>query len=420
MSQNHLANAPQHGIPYGRLPAAVSHAREAWIHTEDGRDYIDLGNMYGAVILGHGHARVNNAVQATLQDGLQACGGHPLAHRLATQLCTDTGETAHAAALFKTGTDAVQALAEGYRSARGKHYIATAGYHGWHSLWTPSDRPFTVSARGVFDCWFVPDQLHRFLDEHAAECAVVVISPDYVHLPPDTLRALFAVAREHEVPVVSDEVKWGYRRSLGPSVHAVGLQADAYVFSKAISNGWPVAAAVGPAQVMQHLARCASTLTFETSSVAAALETLDVLREGTPHSTIEREAGRFLAKAREYLRTSGLPVELVGPPHLFQFVLQDARLEHEFHEITVRNGLLLVPGDNQTPCAAFQGSVVDVALERLERSFTELAALRPEILGTPLSVLGRRRCAFNQMEGLMYAPDDPAQQVALLQDLLNE
>lgn len=392
-----VANAPTDGIPYSFLPAPIVEARGALVRTAEGRDYVDLGNVYGAVMLGHGNERVTTAVESVLRSGIVSCGGHRLADEVAEMLLAAIpGEGSRQVCFHKTGTAALRSVADGCRRATGRDLIATCGYHGWDSLWALPLGPGLLNESDVFDCFFIPALLERFLHEHAGRTAAFIISPDYIHLPRSRLEELHRIATRAGVAIVVDDVKWGYRVGTGSSFQHLGMKFDACVVSKSISNGWPVAAIIGSQDILAYTKGHVSTLTFEASTLAATRACLSMLTDGDVYRSIAQEGGRFVDGARSIFR--GLvPIAVVGDGHMFQFVCASDSLEDAFHRLCVHEGLLVFGGDNQAPSWAFRDEVVDLALERIARVAHEVARLGP--WPGALSEDRFTLAAWQQMEG---------------------
>lgn len=416
-----VVNAPRIGIPYSRLDSPVASAEGAWVRTRSGRSYLDLGNMYGAVILGHAHPAIIAAVERVLTAGIQGCGGHPSAASIAERLRRCGAHADHHVLLLKTGTAAVRAAVELCRASSKRPIVATAGYHGWDSTWRVDRGLFEVNSAGVFDCFFVPEALDRFLRKEGSQVGALLVSPDYVHLSADTLRDLVTIARDHGLLVVSDEVKWGYRTAPGPSLDVTDLTADLYVYSKALGNGWPIALVAGPRALLAEGADFTSTLTFEAGSLAATVACLDALADGSAHARIREQSGRFLDAIRGFLAEEGWRgVEVVGGPHLFQIVFADERAEDAFYPCATEAGLLLFAGDNQTPSAGFTGDVVDEAVRRFRKAVHRTADGFEAALRRPVETFDRVRAAWNQMDGLAYENQDLVSAERTLERLLDE
>jgi glutamate-1-semialdehyde aminotransferase len=350
------------------------------------------------LLLGHADDDVLSAVGEVLRSGIPASGGIRAAQDVAARVIADT-EATYQVAFFKTGTMAVRAAAMACRRATGRGILVSAGYHGWDTMWSWPSVPFCVSAAGVFECFYALDELKHFLDASSDTVAGAVISPDYLHITADGLRDLFSLCRNYCPWVVADEVKYGYRYGSGPSICRGGLECDAYVLSKGLSNGWPLACVAGNRNLMKHMAPMVSTLTYEPASLAAARATLRKLESLGVQAQIAREGDRFLQGVRVIFEQSELPLETVGQGNIFQFIAGDEELDAAFYDEAAAAGLLLARHDNQTPSWAFQGTVVDEALDAMVACVDRLKARFARLQRTPLPEVWRWRAAWTQAEG---------------------
>jgi glutamate-1-semialdehyde aminotransferase len=376
----------------------------AYLWDVDANKFIDLLNSQGSILLGHFDNDVTAAVCRVVASGPDS--DYRLISRVGTLISSACGNN-FKVAFYHTGTTAVRAVCSAARRATGKRLIVTAGYHGWDPMWQPPVAPFQVNADGVFDCLFVLDELEAFLNSFSNEVAAAIFSPDYIHMKPQTLGGLFEVCRRRGIPVIADEVKNGFRYCPGPSVFHFGLSADAFVFSKGLANGWPLACVVGPDWLVSELAHCCSTLTCSMPSFAAAEVTLKKLATGGQEE-IALNGNLFLKNIREVAASSELPIEICGTGTLFQFVFGSAYLEERFYSEAILEGLLFYRGDNQSPSFAFRGEVIDEAAKAFERTVATLRSSFPHLRGQQVSTVDRWRAAMFQMEGFPDNEADPA------------
>jgi len=171
-------------------------------------------------------------------------------------------------------------------------------------------------------------------------------NPSGALLPEDTLRAVAALARRHELWILADEVYEHYAYA-GPWVPMASIAPERTIathsFSKAYGHagnrcGW----LVGPAPVVREARRIATHLIYNppTPSQAAALAALE---RGDP----------WLDQAREhYLREGVWAADRLGVPHpeggTFLFVDVGDHIDDRgllgFLEDCVDRGLVLAPG----------------------------------------------------------------------------
>jgi glutamate-1-semialdehyde aminotransferase len=126
--------------------------------------------------------------------------------------------------------------------------------------------------------WGDAAALEAAVDAAGGALAAVVLEPVVEREPPPgyLARARTLAARAGAV-LVFDEVKLGCRLHPGGYQAVCGVTPDLAVFGKALANGYPLAAVVGGAAVMDAARRAwiSSTLASEGAALAAAHAVLD-------------------------------------------------------------------------------------------------------------------------------------------------
>lgn len=395
-------------------PVSIVRADGAHLYSQDGRRLIDLTGSYGAVLVGHNHPSVRQAIERALLQGNSITTGYSLATQVAESLIDsvvsdDARRGANpAVAFYRTGTSAVRAAAHALRMHTGHRLILSSGFHGWDPMWTPG-RPFEPNADGVYDFFYAVDLLDEMLERHRGKIAGVVVSPDYVHLDRSVLPAIYERCRAARVAVVSDEVLYGFRWAYGPSIASIGLSADVYTFSKSIANGAAIAAVIGNREIVAHLKETVSTLTYEPTALAAAAATLARLATLDAPALLQRESGRFAAAASRAFANARLPIETYGDGRMFHFIgTQDSA--RELYARLFEAGFHTSDYEYLSPSCAFQGVLVDHAIERFERMVDEFARARPDLIGGELSTEERWCGRWQRLDGFHGNPEIPAKE----------
>jgi glutamate-1-semialdehyde aminotransferase len=372
----------------------------AKVTLSDGKQYIDLMNGKGCVTLGHHHPVVNAAITSHLQSERAATTCWSNQHEeLANRIISDVGMDNARLAFFSTGTEACRAAVQVARLFTGRRLIASAGYHGWGDYWVSADYLLEANASGIIDFYFVPELLERVLEQHRGQVALVILSPDYVHLQPDTLRRLAEIASREGVLLCCDDVKQGYhsvRASRFPKT--VGFHADLYTFAKGLANGQRLSCLIGQSDVMASAKEFTYTAYFDTIPIVAALATLDYMANQDGYQRLVQCGATLAAEMRNAVRQSELPIEIYGDGPMLQIVAATEAMDQVLYANCAATGLLLYEGDNQAVSLA----TADVLDELLQRFETGLAATSRQLgpIG-PTSVSPRRRfqAAFSMMDG---------------------
>jgi glutamate-1-semialdehyde aminotransferase len=281
----------------------------------------------------------------------------------------------------------------------GRRVIASAGYHGWGDYWVSPDRLLTANASGIIDFYFVPELLERVLERHRGDVALVMLSPDYVHLKPDTLRRLAEIAKREGVLLCCDDVKQGYRSVRASRFpKAVGFHADLYTFAKGLANGLRLSCLIGRSDVMASAKDFTYTAYFDTIPIVAALATMDYMADQDGYQQLVRCGAALAAEMRNAVRRTELPIEIYGDGPLLQIVSASEPMDQVLYSNCAAAGLLLYEGDNQAVSLA----TADVFDELIHRFEVGLAATSRQLGPTePTSVSLHRRfqAAFSMMDG---------------------
>ena len=221
------------------------------------------------------------------------------------------------------------------------------------------------------------------------EAAAVVVTP-YHHplfapseLPaPGFLAHVQSQCNRHGAVFVLDDIRAGFRLHMGGSHRYFGFEPDLICFSKAMANGYPIAAALGKAHLRRAAEKVFLTGSYWNSAVpmAAALETLATLEREEGIARIAR-IGRALGKGlREAARRHGLEVEISGPPACPFLTFRGERnlyRNQHFAAQCLRRGVFLHPHHNWFISARTPRSDVDRILEVAAAAF-ECVARVPE------------------------------------------
>jgi glutamate-1-semialdehyde aminotransferase len=244
----------------------------------DGREYVDLVSALGAVALGYADAGVTAAVTRAAADGNVAGLTSVLEPALAERLCAVV-PCAERVFFMKSGAEAIAAAVRLARAATGRDRVVGSGYFGWLDWWSTGPG---IPAGASADFRAVPfgdvEALAAAVDEAGASLAAIVVEPVVEQAAPIAwLRAARALADRAGAVLVFDEVKTGCRVHTGGWQAVCGVVPDVAAFGKALANGWPLAAVVGLAGVMEAARRAwvSSTLASESAALAAAHAVLD-------------------------------------------------------------------------------------------------------------------------------------------------
>ncbi|MBH0780856.1 aspartate aminotransferase family protein [Nocardia bovistercoris] len=362
----------------GAYPIFGERARGARVWDVDGNEYLDFMLAYGTIILGHADPAVSDAARREIEEGFSITLRKRIHVELAERLVA-TIPGAERVFILKTGSDATSAAVRLARAYTGRDRVVRWGYNGWHD-WAaqrPGGIPDTVRSQVATFDYNDLDSLRTVFERHCGEIACLLLMPFELEAPaPGFLQGAIDIAHEHGALVVFDEMRSGFRVSLGGAQELFGVRADLATFSKAMANGWAVSALTGRADVMAMVGRTHISSTFysNTVSMAAAVATIDQLADGSALARIETMGRRLQDGLAASAREHGVPARMLGVPQM-PFLAFDhpaperaQALRDTFFAETTRRGVLLHPTHHWFVCAATTDADIEFALDAGEQA----------------------------------------------------
>jgi glutamate-1-semialdehyde 2,1-aminomutase len=310
-------------LPERGAPTAFVAAAGYRIEATDGRRFLDLHNGSGAVLLGHAHPAVTEAVLRAVRAGLAGvASAHEaaVAERLLALL--PPGQRLR---FLKTGSEVASLAVRLARAVTGRPCVIACGYHGWHD-WAVSGRPGgegvppAVAALTRRVAHADAEGLAAALAEAPGGVAAIVAEPlVFEPAPSNWPAALRDAADRHGAVLVFDETATFLRIARGGVQGACGVRPDLTLIGKGLANGLPLAALTGEARLMSLLdgrVVALSTTAQEGVVLAAAGAVLDVLAAQDVPAALARagEALRIgLARAAAAAGLNGT-ISLAGHP----------------------------------------------------------------------------------------------------------
>lgn len=323
-----------------------------------GRSYIDYVGGAGALILGHAHPAVIDAVQEAVPKGLHFFGTlNEYCIMLAEQL-VDAIPCAEKIAYCTTGSEATFYAMRIARAFTGRNKIlkCEGGYHGNHDYSSFSVVPRAVSnyPAGQPDTAGMPASLsesvlispyndleavRRIVEENRDDLAAIIVEPvQRVIFPKEGyLQGLRALCDEHNILLIFDEVVTGFRLAYGGAQEYFGVKPDLASYGKIVGGGGPVGCVAGSASIMEqcnpvnrgqsNYAYINGTLHGNPVGCAAGLATLAILREKNFYSDLHNSASLIQQMCQDVLDRHDLPAKVIGKGSLWQIVFMDKEPE---------------------------------------------------------------------------------------------
>ena len=378
------------GLPAG-YPQFFTRGDGCHIWDADGKKYLDFMCSWGPIVLGHHHPAVDEAVRKQL--ALGDCLNGPtdklveLAERLVSLL-----PHADWALFSKNGTDATTTCVTLARGATGKRKIllATGAYHGAVPWCSPY--PFGVTAEdranAIYFKYNDTESLERAATQAGDDLAGIVVSAfrhDYgldQELPHPAFAArVRALADEKDAALILDDVRAGFRLSLHGSWNGLGVQPDLSAWSKAIANGYALAAVTGNDRFRKAASQLYATGSFwcGAASMAAALATLDMLEKANGPERMRAMGQRFRDGIAAQAARYNVGVRQSGPPQMPTILFEgdtDHAIGSRFTSEALQRGVYLHPKHNMFLSNAHEAADIDFALQVTDQAFAVIAGLR--------------------------------------------
>lgn len=253
-----LSKAPERYVN-GVYPKFIKSADGCDVIDVEGKHYTDFISGLGGIILGHRYPKVCDLVAQTIYSGTNLPSLlSPLETEVAEML-SQVIPCAKKVKFFKTGSESLSAAVRVARAYTGKEKVAVAGYHGWHDWYTVSTTraagiPRALDGLTLKFAYNDIESLRTLFKKH--DLAAVVLEPVVYDEPTnDFLKQVVQLAHAHDAVVVFDEVITGFRIGLGGASGYYGVVPDLACFSKAMGNGFPIAALVGLEEYMNTYER---------------------------------------------------------------------------------------------------------------------------------------------------------------------
>ena len=333
-------------------PALAWSADGCHVNCSDSRRYVDYVAALGAVILGHGHKEVNDAVHAQIECGVSFSLPTHLEYQLADRMAELTGF--ECVRFGKNGNDVTNAAVRVARAHTGRDGVLRfdGSYHGHADPFMtepPKNGGVPLSTLGltVFVPRFDAAALARKLSSKTIACVITEAAHagDPRLPPPGWFDEVRTICDHYGVLLILDEMVTGFRAGHPGALTTWQIRPDMACYGKAIANGFPLSVLCGSEALLSHIETdvfFSTTFAGENVSIAAALATLDVL-EAEDVALALTVRGRRLIRAYEWsaLRHGlGDETYLYGYPSRPMLYFTDPQKKKTFLEAMVGRGYL--------------------------------------------------------------------------------
>ncbi len=399
-------------------PFFIDHAKGAYLTDIDGNTYIDFVNSWGALLLGHAHPEITEALKKAVEKGTSYGAPHPGEVEFA-ELLNHLMPSLENVRLVSSGTEATMSAIRLARGFTGKKKIIKfeGCYHG------ASDGLLVKAGSGVLtlsipDSAGVPEtfaqetliaqyndltRVDQLLAEHAQDIAAIIVEPiagnmNFVAPLPDFLPGLRKRCDQTGALLIFDEVMTGFRVAPGGAQALYQIQPDLTTLAKIIGGGLPLAAFGGRKEIMQNIAPAgpiyqAGTLSGNPVATAAGLATLRYLSAHPMlYDQLNQTTTRLLNGLKEKAKRWNIPFSTASQGGMFGYFFTDeaptyyqqvqatqAVLFHDFFHSMLKQGVYFAPSRFEAGFTSMVHTTADIekVIEKADHAFQTLAEKHP-------------------------------------------
>jgi glutamate-1-semialdehyde 2,1-aminomutase len=322
-----------------RIYVARSSGSRKWLI--DGTEIVDYTMGHGALLLGHAHPAVVEAVREQVGRGTHYGAAHPLEVEWA-ELITSLVPSAEKVRFTASGTEAGMLALRVARAATGRDRIVKLDehFHGWSDVvsafvdsdgvtQTPPGVPHAIGDLTTVVSASDPAPLETALGRR--DVAAVILEPSGAHygrlpLEPSFVSAARAACTATGTLLVFDEVVTGFRVAPGGMQSVLGITPDLTVLGKVMAGGLPGGAVAGHADLLDlFITAIAHPGTFNANplSAAAGIATLRLVADGVPQRTADAYAMSLEHEWTGALAAAGIAGEIRRMSSILHIKLAD-------------------------------------------------------------------------------------------------
>jgi len=386
-------------------PSYYSKAKGCEVWDLDGNKYKDFSYMgVGANVLGYADDDVNEAVKEAVELGSMCTLNAPEEVELAEKL-VEIHSWADMVRYAKTGGESVAIAVRIARAYTKKDIILFCGYHGWHDWYLSSNLgdennlvghllpglsplgvpqalqgtsfPFTYNDKETFD---------ELIQKYDGQIAAVIMEPIRNFYPKDGfLEHIREITTQKNIVLIFDEISAGFRLCLGGSHLKLGIKPDIALFGKALSNGYPMGAVIGKAEVMQAAQDTFISSLYWTDRVGlkASLATIEKYKKYKVDEILNRNGEVIQKSWKQLAKKHNLDITITGikPLSYFSFNYDNSlEIKTYFIQEMLKEGFLATTGyyasfaHKENDIKEYL-KVVDKVFEKISKNFDNISNL---------------------------------------------
>ena len=358
---------PINFIP-GEYPIFLKSGRGGRIVDVDGNEYVDMLLSYGPIIIGHREKIIDDAVLGQMKEGF--CFNLPQVYQ--NELCKMMSELipcAEQTILVRTGSDATTGAIRIARGYTNKTKIIRSGYHGWHDWCVEVKGGILPKAyEDTIDIHYNDiDTLVSLFKQYPDDIAAVIVTgvghplnEPVVEPGKEFLDTIRELTKKHGSVMILDEIRTGFRVSLGGAQKRYGVTPDLATFGKAMANGYCISAISGSREVMNVVTEgkvfISSTFFHNSLEMVASIETIKFLKRNRVIENIWKKGERLISELKRLTEPYQDIINLSGIPPMPFFTFpkdNEGRYKERrkvFYTECIRAGVFMQPYHHSYIC----------------------------------------------------------------------
>lgn len=336
----------------GGHPIIVSKGSGAKIVDSDGNEYIDLVCSWGALLHGHNHPRIREAILRAVEGGTSfgtTCEAEVLLGEKIKKALpyvdlvrlvnsgTEACMSAIRLARGLTGRDLILKF-DGHYHGHGDSFLVGAGsgvaaLHQSESAGLPQaivENTLVVP----FNNLEIVQEVFKKFDKKIAGVILEVVCGNMGTVAPDPefLLGLRRLTEESQTVLIFDEVMTGFRQSRSGAGGLYQIDPDLICLGKIIGGGLPIGAYGGKKKFMEQIAPLgpvyqAGTMSGNPVSAAAGIASLEIIEESDPliYQKLDHAASEWRTGLEAHIKMRGYPVSISQMGSMFTVFFRPER-----------------------------------------------------------------------------------------------
>jgi glutamate-1-semialdehyde 2,1-aminomutase len=383
-------------------PIYVTRGKGSHIWDQDGQEYLDFHGGFGAMVVGHAHPRIVEAIHEAAGRGTHFAVTTEEGVAFGEEICRRFN--LEMVRFANSGTEATMDAIRVARAATGRDVICKieGSYHGHHDAVmfsvlpnadtmggrerpakAPVSRGLVKDAARYIEVVPFNDAvaLEQLLTERGREIACLIMEPAMMNIGivlPEAgyLQRVRELCTKHGVVFIYDEIKTGFTIASGGATERFGVQPDLVCLAKAISGGLPAAAFGGRADLMRLIEQGVSQMGTYNGNPLVSHVGLVTMREVLTPAAYQHFTAlgtRLASGCQKAIDRFGLPAHTIdlGAKGCVSYRPQPMKNYRDFLDTRpelfaasypwlLNRGIFMTPGDEEQWTLSVQHSEADV------------------------------------------------------------